>query len=218
MLLIDELAQRGCHLAFLERPMSQDPHDYLLFQIRGAVAEYERTLIADRMRRSRQAKSRGGQLPAWSVPPYGYVMDPERSRDSRRLWVDPVKAAVISQMFSWYTDAHTPATLYGVAKRLTNDQMPTPRGGHAGMSLPCAVSSARQSTLVWPIASGLVRCPLASVSPPCTRWARGTVIGRPRPTNGSTSPCGHYQPGDLRCSPNLIGAQQSNGPSAQHSP
>lgn len=55
VLLLDELAQRGCQVEFLDRPMSQDPHDQLLLQIRGAVAEYERTWIADRMRRGRQA-------------------------------------------------------------------------------------------------------------------------------------------------------------------
>ena len=42
--------------------MSDDPHDQLLLQIRGAVAEYERSLIAERMRRGRQAKLRSGQL------------------------------------------------------------------------------------------------------------------------------------------------------------
>jgi site-specific DNA recombinase len=31
--------------------MSRNPHDQLLVQIRGAVAEYERSLIAERMRR-----------------------------------------------------------------------------------------------------------------------------------------------------------------------
>ena len=129
MLLIEELAQRGCEVEFLDRPMSQDPHDQLLLQIRGAVAEYERTLITDRMRRGRQAKLRSGQLLPWSVPPYGYVMDPERPRDPQRLRLDPVKAAVITQIFAWYTDPQTPATLYGVAKRLTDDQIPTPRGG-----------------------------------------------------------------------------------------
>src|SRR2546421_12227583 len=36
MLLIDELAQRGCQIMFLNRPMSDDPHDQLLLQIRGA--------------------------------------------------------------------------------------------------------------------------------------------------------------------------------------
>lgn len=38
MLLLDELAQRGCQVEFLERPMSQDPHDQRVLQIRGAVA------------------------------------------------------------------------------------------------------------------------------------------------------------------------------------
>ena len=49
--------------------MNDDPHDQLLLQIRGAVAEYERTLITDRMRRGRLAKLRSGQLLPWAVPP-----------------------------------------------------------------------------------------------------------------------------------------------------
>lgn len=129
MLLIDDLAQRGCQVEFLARPMSQDPHDQLLLQIRGAVAEDERTLITDRMRRGRHAKWRSGQMLPWSVPPYGDRMDPERPRDPQRLRVDPVKAAVITQIFAWDTDLQTRATLYGVAKRLTDAHIPTPRGG-----------------------------------------------------------------------------------------
>jgi site-specific DNA recombinase len=108
VLLIDELAQRGCEVEFLDRPMSQDPHDQLLLQIRGAVAEYERTLIADRMRRGRQATWRAGQRLPWSVAPYGSGMDPERPRDPQRLRLDPVKAAVITQIFAWdYRPADT---------------------------------------------------------------------------------------------------------------
>lgn len=53
VLLIEELPAHGCSVEFVERPMSQDPHDQVLLQIRGAVAEYERTLICDRMRRGR---------------------------------------------------------------------------------------------------------------------------------------------------------------------
>jgi site-specific DNA recombinase len=47
-LLVEELAQEGCTIMFLDRPLSQDPNDQLLLQTRGAVAEYERALIADR--------------------------------------------------------------------------------------------------------------------------------------------------------------------------
>jgi site-specific DNA recombinase len=42
VLLIEELAGHGCQVEFLDRPMSADPHDQLLLQIRGAVAEYGR--------------------------------------------------------------------------------------------------------------------------------------------------------------------------------
>ena len=53
MLLLEEWQRGGCQIEFLDRPMSQDPHDQLLLQIRGAVAEYERNLIAERLRRGR---------------------------------------------------------------------------------------------------------------------------------------------------------------------
>lgn len=39
VLLIEELQQHNCQVEFLEHPMSQDPNDQLLLQIRGAVAE-----------------------------------------------------------------------------------------------------------------------------------------------------------------------------------
>lgn len=130
VLIIDELNQVGCAVEFLERPMTDDPHDQLLLQIRGAVAEYERSLIAERMRRGRQAKLRSGQLLPWSVPPYGYILDPERPRDPSRVRLDPVKAAVVAESFAWYTDPTQPSTLYQIAKRLSDDNIPTPKGAH----------------------------------------------------------------------------------------
>jgi site-specific DNA recombinase len=129
MLLVDELHQRGCRVAFVERPMSDDPHDQLLLQIRAAVAEYERTLIAERMRRGRQAKLRSGQLLPWTRAPYGYLLDAERPRDPSRVQIDPVQAAVVEQMFAWYSDPGQPISLYEVAKRLSDAKIPPPRGG-----------------------------------------------------------------------------------------
>ncbi len=78
MVILEELDRLGCPVQFIDRPMSDDPHDQLVLQIRGAVAEYERTLIADRMRRGRQAKLQSGRLLPWTRPPYGYRVDPER--------------------------------------------------------------------------------------------------------------------------------------------
>jgi len=129
MLLIEEFQDLGCQVQFLERPMNQDPHDQLLLQIRGAVAEYERSLITERMRRGRRAKLRSGLILPWTVTPYGYLVDPEHPRDARKVSLDPVKSEIVRQMFAWYTDPQKRRSLYWIAKKLSDDGIPTPRGG-----------------------------------------------------------------------------------------
>jgi site-specific DNA recombinase len=126
VLLLDELGRHGLKVEFLDRPMSHDPHDQLLLQIRGAVAEYERTLIAERMRRGRQAKLRAGTLLPWTTPPFGYRLDPERPRDVAGVRVEPGEAVLVAQLFDWYLEPQ--ATVYQLAKRLTDLQVATPTG------------------------------------------------------------------------------------------
>jgi site-specific DNA recombinase len=126
VLLIEELQQRGCRVEFVERPMSQDPNDQLLLQIRGAVAEYERTLIAERMRRGRLAKLRSGQLLPWVRVPFGYRTDPDRPRDPAGLRIEEYEAAIVRQMFAWYLQRG--ATLGSIARRLIESGVPTPTG------------------------------------------------------------------------------------------
>src|ERR671934_2460319 len=96
MVIMEELGRRGVRVVFCDRPCSDDPHEQLVTQIRGAVAEYERTLIADRMRRGRQARLRAGQLLPWtSHVPYGYSVDAERPRDPALVTVEPYEASVV---------------------------------------------------------------------------------------------------------------------------
>ena len=127
VLLLEELAGHGCQVEFLDRPMSADPHDQLLLQIRGAVAEYERTLIAERMRRGRQAKLRAGTLLPWTTAPFGYRLDPERPRRADAVRVEPGEAALVAQLFDWYLEPQ--ATVYRLAARLTDLGAPAPMGG-----------------------------------------------------------------------------------------
>src|SRR4051812_36537663 len=126
VLLIEEFEQHGCRVEFLDRPMSQDPHDQLLLQIRGAVAEYERTLISERMRRGRLMKLQTGQLLPWALPPYGYRTDPEHPRDPAGVRHDPYEATVVRQIFDDYLVAG--ASLYSVVQRLQAGGVPTPSG------------------------------------------------------------------------------------------
>ncbi len=126
MLLLEEFEQSGCQVEFLDQPMSHHPHDQLLLQIRGAVAEYERSLIAERMRRGRWQKYQAGGLLPWTHPPYGYRVDPARPRDPAGVRVEPGEAAVIAEMVAWYL--HEGLSLLGVTKRLIARHVPTPNG------------------------------------------------------------------------------------------
>jgi site-specific DNA recombinase len=125
-LLLEELAQLGCQVVFLDRPISQDPHEQLLYQIRGAVAEYERALIADRTRRGRLAKLRAGQLLPWIHTPYGYRCDPQYPRDPTRLRIEESEASVVRQMFLWY--AEEGLSIHAIAARLMELHIPTYHG------------------------------------------------------------------------------------------
>src|ERR687893_1719111 len=121
VLLLDEITATGCEVEFLDRPMSQDPHDQLLLQIRGAVAEYERSLITERMRRGRLGELRAGVLLPWTTPPFGYRVDPDRPRDPAGVRQDEAEAAVVAEMFAWYADEGR--SLYGLAKKLHQGSM-----------------------------------------------------------------------------------------------
>jgi site-specific DNA recombinase len=136
--LLEEFARLGCEVIFLERPPTGDPQDALDLQIRGAVAEYERTLIADRTRRGRLAALRAGKLVPWSTPPYGYRCDPRSPRDPAGVQIEAEAAAVIDRIFTWYREEGL--TRYAIALRLTQSHTLTPRGAPIGMARVCARS------------------------------------------------------------------------------
>ncbi|HEU5229000.1 MAG TPA: recombinase family protein, partial [Ktedonobacteraceae bacterium] len=126
MLLIEEFERGGCQVEFVDRPMSHDPHDQLLLQIRGAVSEYERSLIAERMRRGRRQKYLAGGLLPWTRAPYGYRVDPARPRDPAGVRLEPTEVAVVAELFSHYLQEG--ASLKGQTQRLTSLGVPSPAG------------------------------------------------------------------------------------------
>ncbi len=126
MLLVEEFERGGCQVEFADRPISQDPHDQLLLQIRGAVAEYERSLIAERMRRGRRQKYQAGRLLPWTRPPYGYRVDPTRPRDPAGVRLEPTEVAVVADLFASYLEEGQ--SLKRVTTHLIELRIPTPSG------------------------------------------------------------------------------------------
>lgn len=124
--LLEECERAGCRVVFLERPPSDDPQDALVIQMRGAVAEYERTVIADRMRRGRLAALRAGRLLPWTTAPYGYRLNPLTPRDPSGVRIEESEAALVRALFAW--SVAEGLTIYAVAQRLTARGIPTAQG------------------------------------------------------------------------------------------
>jgi site-specific DNA recombinase len=175
MVLIEELEKFGSRVEFVERPMSSEPNDQLLLQrLRGAVAEYERTLIKERMRRGKLAKLRAGLLLPWTCPPYGYRTDPDRPRDPDGVRLDEAKAAVVAEVFAMYLEEGT--SLCSVSNRLRDRGIPSPKGRAVW-----TVSSLR-FILSNPLYTGKVYAGRKRGRPPRTRGSATQPIGHSRNT------------------------------------
>ncbi len=115
VLLLEELRKAACEVEFIERPISDDPHDQLLLQIQGAIAEYERAVLAERFRRGKLQKARAGQWVAGQAP-YGYRYVPKRDGVPGHLEVDEAEAEVVRMLYRWLIDERM--TVRQILKRL----------------------------------------------------------------------------------------------------
>jgi site-specific DNA recombinase len=171
MVLIEEFEKGGCRVEFVERPMSSEPDDQLLLQIRGAVAEYERTLLSERMRRGRLAKYKAGLLLPWTHTPYGYRVDPDRPRDPGGVRPDEPKAAVVAEIFAMYLEQG--ASLFGVCRHLEAQGIPAPRGGKVW-----SVATLR-GILTNPVYAGRIYAERTRYRPARIRRSATRLIGHP---------------------------------------
>jgi len=127
VLLLEEFRRLGCATIFLHHPISDDPHDQLLLQIQGAVAEYERAVLSERFRRGKLHKARAGQ---WigTTSPYGYRYIPKREGIPGTLVIDEEEAALVRLLYSWLIEEQM--TIRQILKRL-NASAFRPRNGRS---------------------------------------------------------------------------------------
>jgi site-specific DNA recombinase len=105
VLLLEELRRAGCQVVFLHRPISDDPHDQLLLQIQGAIAEYERAVLSERMRRGKLQQARAGHWIGGKAP-YGYTYIPHHNGVRGHLVVDEGEAEFVRLLYRWLIDEH----------------------------------------------------------------------------------------------------------------
>ena len=115
VLLLEEFRKAGCEVEFVHRPISDDPHDQLLLQIQGAVAEYERA-VARRAVPPRQAPEGPGRPLDRRPGPLRLPLRPRAGRRPGHLEVDEAEAEVVRMLYRWLIDERM--TVRQILKRL----------------------------------------------------------------------------------------------------
>lgn len=120
LLLTEEFEKAGVRLEFLDFEWKNTPEGRLFYSIKGAIAEYEREKIRERMTRGKLQKARQGGIPV-NFDVYGYNYDPETGKVS----INKEEAATICSIFNWFTTEDI--GIAGIANRLNDREIPTKR-------------------------------------------------------------------------------------------
>ena len=125
ILLVEEFQHQGVEVVFLRGSVDETPEGKLMLHVQGAIAEYERTKIAERTRRGKLYWARQGAMVGGHAP-FGYRFICRTETESAHLEVDENKASIVRQMFRWLVDEGL--STRAVAKRLSERGIPTARG------------------------------------------------------------------------------------------
>jgi len=127
VLLLEELARQGVEVVFAKDPdRGGSPEDELLRQFQGMIAEYERAQIAERTRRGKLHRARGGSVAVMSGAPYGY-RHVKRSERMEGFWeIDETQAQIVREVFDRYVAEGV--SIGELARWLTDRGIPTRTG------------------------------------------------------------------------------------------
>lgn len=124
LLLTEEWERQGVVLRFVNGDYSNTPEGNLFYALRGAISEFEKAKINERMCRGRREKARQGRV-LRDFKIYGYDFD----KETEQLVINQKEAAVVRQIYNWYLDPPPSIRgIAGIARALTKAQVPTKRG------------------------------------------------------------------------------------------
>ncbi|EPZ47768.1 recombinase family protein [Alicyclobacillus acidoterrestris] len=124
VIVADEI-EKYAELVFVNGEYQNTPEGRLFYQMRGAVAEFEKAKINERMSRGRRQKARQGKV-VKNPRVYGYDYDKENGK----LVVNTREAEVVRWIFNVFTDPNSNIRgLNHIAAQLIEQGVPTKRGG-----------------------------------------------------------------------------------------
>lgn len=124
LLLTEEWERQGVYLYFVNGEYSKTPEGNLFYALRGAISEFEKAKITERMCRGRLEKARQGRV-LRDFQIYGYDFDPKEEQ----LIVNSEEGAIVRQIYAWFLAPPSGMRgISGIARTLTEASVPTKRG------------------------------------------------------------------------------------------
>jgi site-specific DNA recombinase len=121
LLLTEEFETAGVQLVFVDFEWEDTPEGRLFYNLRGAIAEYEREKIRQRMIRGRFQKAKQGGFPM-GFTAYGYDYDVNAGTVS----INTQEAKVVKEIFRFFLKGDR--GINGIAKLLNQQCIPTKKG------------------------------------------------------------------------------------------
>jgi site-specific DNA recombinase len=118
LVLKDELDEFGVKLLCVSHGIDDGAEGSLFFQIRGAIAEYEREKILDRTRRGAIGRVKAGYPHHCAPLGYRYIAEPHKGRYD----IHEEEAALVRRIFHSYRDG---MNMRAIARQLIAEGIPT---------------------------------------------------------------------------------------------
>lgn len=123
LILTDEIEGRA-ELVFVSGAFARTPEGQLFYQMRGAISQFEKAKINERMSRGRREKARQGRV-LRDFRIYGYDFDSARDR----FVINEQEAVIVRLVFDLFTNPQGRVRgINGIARYLTDVGVPTKRG------------------------------------------------------------------------------------------
>jgi site-specific DNA recombinase len=100
LLLAEELEQASVKLLIVSHPLEQGPEGWLFFQMRGALAEYERAKMLERMKRGCIGRAKSGN-PWGGQVPLGYRVIREPPKPAGKSSLKKPRSSGGSLPYAW---------------------------------------------------------------------------------------------------------------------
>lgn len=123
-ILVEEFKKRGIGIFIKDKPIEDTPEAELLFNMLGAVAQYEKAKILERTKRGRLYKARRG-IVVGTRAPFGYDYIKKTKEREGYYEVNSEKADTVKLIFNLYLEL---GSICGVAKTLTKKGIKPPQG------------------------------------------------------------------------------------------